>query len=162
MDTNLIHRRARIGLLNWLLLALWMALIWWLSDQPELPRPGRQVGISDDLFNYTAHAFEYGILAWLAIRAVRSSPRILAGLVVAVERKVSGPEVHRLVTYFGAALFSALYATTDEVHQIFVPGRTAKASDWLADVGGTLVAIGLVRLWNKRVACTGSGELSDP
>lgn len=139
-----------------------MALIWWLSDQPELPRPGRRVGISDDLFSYTAHAFEYGILAWLAIRALGSSPRILASLVVAAERKVSGPEVSHLVASFGAALFSALYAITDEVHQIFVPGRTAKASDWLADVGGTLVAIGLVRLWNKHMACTGNGELSDP
>jgi hypothetical protein len=139
-----------------------MALIWWLSDQPVLPRPGRRVGISDDLFSYTAHAFEYGILAWLAIRALGSSPRILAGLVVAAQRRSSGSEVSRLVASFGAALFSALYAITDEVHQIFVPGRTCKASDWLVDIGGALVAIGLVRLWNNRIACTGSGELSDP
>lgn len=162
VDTTLIRRRARIALLNWLPLALWMALIYWVSDQPVLPRPGRRVGISDDLFNYMAHALEYAILGWLALRVLQSSPRVLVGVLAAAERQVLDPEKRRLLVSLCAALFSALYAITDEVHQVFVPGRTAKVLDWLADVGGALVAIGLLWLWNRRAARIGAGrELND-
>lgn len=37
-----------------------------------------------------------------------------------------------------AVSFSALYAVTDEIHQIFVPGRAAQFSDWLVDTSGAL------------------------
>ncbi len=37
-----------------------------------------------------------------------------------------------------AVSFSALYAVTDEIHQIFVPGRAAQFSDFLVDTSGAL------------------------
>ena len=36
--------------------------------------------------------------------------------------------------------FTALYGLSDEVHQYFVPGRSAEVGDWLADVGGAILA----------------------
>lgn len=140
MDTSTIPARQRVLgtlfpiLLHWLPMVLWAAWIFWLSDQPKLPHPGRRLGLSDYLFDYAAHAFTFGllaVLAWWAFISLSSrrvfslSPRLLGGL------------------------FSILYAVSDELHQAFVPGRWAKASDWLADVIGILVALGLIA-WIER------------
>ena len=47
---------------------------------------------------------------------------------------------------FGWALaLASLYGVSDEVHQRFVPGRSADVTDWLADTLGALVALLLVR-----------------
>ncbi len=41
--------------------------------------------------------------------------------------------------------FAALYAASDEVHQLFVPGRSGQFTDWLIDCLGALA--GLVLVW---------------
>lgn len=79
-----------------------------------------------------AHVTEYAILAVLAVRALRHSPRLLP------------------VLPFAAWLFCTLYAATDEYHQAFVPGRTAKPADALIDSAGAAVGIALVTLRNRR------------
>ena len=56
----------------------------------------------------------------------------------------------------GAILFSMLFAATDELHQIFVPGRSGELRDVAIDSGGatlgTLISFGLTRLvlYSKR------------
>lgn len=37
-----------------------------------------------------------------------------------------------------AILISSIYGATDEVHQIFVEGRSCQATDWLVDTAGAL------------------------
>ena len=46
-----------------------------------------------------------------------------------------------------AVLLASIYGVSDEVHQAFVPGRSADAADWLADTAGALVAVLLLRWW---------------
>ncbi len=45
-----------------------------------------------------------------------------------------------------ALLFGALYAVTDEIHQLFVPGRSCELRDWLIDVCGVTVGVGIAWL----------------
>lgn len=40
-------------------------------------------------------------------------------------------------------IICSTYGILDEVHQIFVPNRSAEFLDWLADLFGTIVGIGL-------------------
>jgi hypothetical protein len=49
-----------------------------------------------------------------------------------------------------AATLGALYGLSDEIHQHFVPKRTASAFDFLADVGGVAVALALWYLFARR------------
>ena len=42
--------------------------------------------------------------------------------------------------------FTALYAASDEVHQLFVPGRDGKVTDWLFDCLGALIGLLVVCL----------------
>ena len=44
----------------------------------------------------------------------------------------------------GDMLTAALYAATDEVHQLFVPGRSGQVSDVLLDSAGAIAGLALL------------------
>lgn len=49
-----------------------------------------------------------------------------------------------------ALAFSFLYAVSDEIHQIFVPGRAGRATDVLIDFSGALLGVILFIIISKR------------
>ena len=58
-------------------------------------------------------------------------------------------------------LGSALFAASDELHQLYVPGRNASVRDWFIDMAGVLLGISAAYLWarlfpqnNKQSAAT--------
>ncbi len=75
-----------------------------------------------------AHMTEYGILSWITY-AFLTAWGIKAGK--------SG--------YLFALSITFLYACTDEIHQIFVPGRSGQLVDVIIDTSGALIALGI--LW---------------
>ena len=107
-----------------------MALIFALSAVSYLPPAARAV---DDRF---WHALGYGLLSVLVLRA----------LTAARWQAVTGR------TALLAAALATLYGVTDELHQWFVPGRTAQWSDLVADATGAAVACGALWVWRSRVA----------
>jgi VanZ family protein len=79
----------------------------------------------------TAHAVEYAVLGFLIWRVVRSSAAMA---------------LHPPARHFRLALLlAALYAATDEAHQLFVPTRNAAVADVLLDTCGA--AFGLAVTW---------------
>lgn len=108
-----------------------MGVIFFFSAQPSLPHaPGPWF---DLILKKLSHAFAYGILAWLYIRALRNGGSNATAL-----RVVSA----------GLAL---AYALSDEYHQSFVPGRNASLTDVAVDgigAGGVM----LLDWWLRRRA----------
>ncbi|HUV93679.1 MAG TPA: VanZ family protein [Anaerolineae bacterium] len=131
MNISSARQRAQNLIFKWVPMISWMALIFWLSSQPKLPRPGPQIAISDELVAYAAHAFLFGVLALLVWRVLRDRPHPM------LESAARPP-------LLGTILLSGLYAVTDEVHQLSTPGRQASFADWLADLVGILIAIYLL------------------
>ena len=43
-------------------------------------------------------------------------------------------------------IIASLYGMFDELHQLFVPGRTADILDWTADFLGSLLAVLIIKL----------------
>jgi len=86
-----------------------------------------------DIIHYStrkvAHFTEYAILAFLAARAFRTSPR---------------PAISSRWFLICATLV-VVYALMDEYHQSFVPSRTASISDSLIDIAGGLTALLVIR-----------------
>lgn len=81
-----------------------------------------------------AHFTEYAILAYLAARAFRTSPR---------------PALAN--RWFIAALALVVaYALLDEYHQSFVPSRTGTIYDSFIDIAGGLTALLIVQLRHTR------------
>jgi len=77
------------------------------------------------------HFTEYLILSVLLYRALRGG------------RRWSLPAAATAVGVAG------LYAVVDELHQLFVPGRTAAASDCLIDVSGAAAGQGLLAVFGR-------------
>jgi VanZ family protein len=69
------------------------------------------------------------------------------GLAVIVIRALAGGLPGPIDVWIAAVamLITVGYAVTDEVHQMFVPGRSAEMSDLLADAAGAIT--GTVACW---------------
>ncbi|HYK20907.1 MAG TPA: VanZ family protein [Pyrinomonadaceae bacterium] len=81
-----------------------------------------------------AHFTEYAILAYLAARAFRASPR---------------PTMSKRWFLICVTLI-VVYALIDEFHQSFVPSRTASVYDSLIDMAGGLTALLVIRANPRR------------
>ncbi|HYY94560.1 MAG TPA: VanZ family protein [Pyrinomonadaceae bacterium] len=83
------------------------------------------------LVRKAAHFTEYAVLALLAARAFRSSPR----------RALSAR------WWLASFALVACVALSDEYHQSFVPSRTASVYDSLLDMTGGAAALACTALW---------------
>jgi len=132
MMTNL---KKSLNLLSlWLPVLLYMGLIFYLSDQPDLPQPKLEIPHLDKL----AHLILYAGLGCLLYRAGYfswgSSPRL---------------------TWY-VMLIVVLYGVSDEIHQSFVPSRSPDAFDVLFDGLGGLVATKVIPLQRLMTSKPGS------
>lgn len=117
-------------LLAWLPAVVWALVIFNLSARPRLPGPDVQ-GIDK-----VAHFGAYAVLGWLLVRAAdRSGLPLAVGLVLGV-----------------------LYGATDEIHQMFVPGRSPDVMDWVADAAGVAAATFVYTRLRARRAAARPGE----
>jgi VanZ family protein len=105
----------------WAPVVLYMGAIFYVSSLSDLPLPS---GTDKPL-----HGLVYLGLALVVIRAV------VGGLPGRID--MWGATT--------AILITVGYAVTDEVHQMFVPGRSAEIYDLLADAGGAIT--GAVVWW---------------
>ena len=112
------------SLLRWLPAALVMAVIFGFSSTPSTKLPS--FGLLDFAVKKGAHMLGYGLLAcayWYGLRFEKNR-------------------------WWLALLFAILYATSDEFHQSFVPGRHPSWVDVLGfDGGGALIALALAYGW---------------
>lgn len=128
------------------LLVVWMAAIFAFSAQPGqgssalsdalaaiLQRLG--LGIPTELLTFllrkAAHAFAYFVLGVLIFRLLQLST------------------LSRLSAALGSLAFVLVYAISDELHQVFVPGRSGEVRDVLIDVTAGAVGILLMALMHR-------------
>lgn len=110
-----------------------MALIFWLSAQPNLDSG---LGLIDDIGRKVVHAVAYCGLTLLWFWALRPvTPRAL----------------------LAAMAIAFVYAITDEYHQDFIEGRNGRALDVGIDMIGIIVASMLLR-YDPRVRSVLDGE----
>ncbi len=137
------------SLFKYLLVLLWMIVIFKFSSDPadvsdgksglviqELTSLGIDVnGIFGNLANFVVrkagHFTEYFIFFILLINAVKEGNSLSKSFKIAI-----------LITFF--------YACSDEIHQLFVPGRSGRFTDVLIDTSGGLLAAGILEHIEKR------------
>lgn len=106
-------------------LIVWMGLIFLLSSQSVLVQIHSKVG--EKFFYKGSHMITYAILTWLWWRALTSQRRVTWSILLA------------------AFTLTVLYGISDEIHQLFVPGRHSQVADVLFDAGGALTMILIIR-----------------
>lgn len=128
-----------------------MGVIFYLSNQPAADSSKLSNGLLDSILNFfrlqiepdikefleklirkLAHLVEYGILGILAVNTLKSF-------------KVKK-------TYFFALLLCAIYATSDEIHQMFVLNRYGSLTDVLLDSFGSLLFIFFIYLIERNAS----------
>jgi VanZ family protein len=87
---------------------------------------------------------------------------VLGGLLVlALQQQTRFPFLERKAR-LASAVLGSFYGMTDELHQLFVPGRTCDVWDWTADTLGVVLGIVIVpRLWRwylRRAASSAPDE----
>jgi VanZ family protein len=104
----------------YVVLAMWCALVWYLSSKPD---PGDTVGFFIDLPDYILHGAEFAAGGLVAARAFSHLRNPLGWLT--------------------ALIFCVLFGVLDEWHQSYVPGRCADFKDVLADSIGASFGVAL-------------------
>jgi VanZ family protein len=112
--------------LRWPPALLWATAIFYLSSQSR-PLGRRWPSLPSAL----AHVFEFAMLAVLLHRALGTEPQ------------------RRQRAVAPAFILTALYAASDEVHQLFVPERTASLAEYGLDLLGTSLGLGVSQLWAR-------------
>ena len=119
----------------WLPVLLWMSIIFYFSSNPDpykyLPEswrslvPLREINDSSlsEWVGQLMYFVEYAILALLIARAFHLT-------------KPNYPKITLLTI-----MFSMIYAFSDEIHQLFVPGRAFQVLDLLIDLLGVLCGV---------------------
>ncbi len=119
---------------------VWMGMIFYLSHQPGsdsaatshefvlfvleiIPIPENYQLILHLMIRKSAHFFAYAILAMLIFYAYKGKRAIFTTLTICL-----------------------LYAISDEVHQLFIPGRSGDIRDVLIDLTGALFGIIVIKL----------------
>ncbi len=111
----------------------------WFNDSSIIIR--LREFIQSDFFHIlirkTAHFIEFGILGLLVFGST------------GIFKKIKESYIVRMAAASG---FSLIYATTDEIHQLFVPGRVCSVVDVIIDFSGAVVFSGIVAfiMWNKK------------
>lgn len=156
---HILRRQQLQIILSWIAVLLWTFLIFTLSAQPALQSNGLsqkvtgviiekvsllvpldiETSTTSDLikrFNHIvrkgAHFSEYFVLGALVMNAMKTS------------------KVPRFKAFIFSVLICILYAISDEVHQLFVPGRGAQMIDVMIDSAGAIAGIGCIFLIKRR------------
>ncbi|MGP1909946.1 VanZ family protein [Metabacillus sp. JX24] len=106
---------------------LYMILIWILSSLPADAIIKTPFSF-DRLMKESLHLIEFGILYWLIALAFAANGRWTTKASVF------------------AAVISILYGATDEIHQYFVPYRSATVIDLVKDAIGVLVSFYIMKV----------------
>lgn len=139
-------------LISWALVVVWASFIFFMSSNSDTglneglglfsrifqdlkALQAQLFGPDADVISSLAHFCEYTVFGALLANALRCRLSLGRACVLAI-------------------VCASLYGVTDEIHQLFVPGRMCDPMDWLVDTLGASLGSGLAFLWLRRRART--------
>ncbi len=110
---------------------IWMGVIFYFSSIPNL-RYSQKVDL-EIILRKGAHFLEYAVLAFLLWRILL---------------KILSPNYKK--AYYLSFLTASLYSISDELHQVFISGRTGKAEDVLFDITSVFISLQFIFLFKEK------------
>lgn len=113
--------------LPWIVVVIWMGVIFYFSHQPAVASNGLSTGITEkllQLINNILPSLELNIetVNHVVRKGAHFSVYLLLGIFVVLGFKSTGIKENKVV--FLSILTCVLYAISDEIHQLFVLGRS--------------------------------------
>ena len=137
---NKLHWRI---ILNYTLLIAWMVMIFLLSSEGKAVSTGRSDMIVETLQNFGVSG-QTDLLTFI----VRKSAHFIAYLVLGI-LAYNAFGIHKFKSRILFMLSSGLvilYAVSDEIHQLLVPGRSGEIRDVLIDSSAGIIGICLAHI----------------
>ena len=140
-------------IISWSLLIIWITFIYFMSNQPATVSDNQSESV---IILLTKIGIDMnGIFGQLANFIVRKSAHFIEYMILALL------VFNTLIIYFDikkviplSILFVFIYACSDEIHQLFVPGREGTIRDVIIDTCGGITLI-LIKLFilhhNKKI-----------
>lgn len=139
--------RISIGsVLSWVAVIVWMAFIFYLSAQVAEQSNQLSTGITETIIGFIRKLIPNAKPDLRSFNHfVRKNAHFIAYLVLGLltSNALRKNKSHSYKRALLALLICAIYAISDEVHQLYVPGRGGQATDVLIDSAGALVGSGL-------------------
>lgn len=134
-----LRRKKRIG---WFFVVVWMGVIFYLSHQPATASGELSAGITGmvlKLFSIFPIQLPEETLHFFIRKLAHFSAYFILGVLLFYSLHIG--QKRQMTHAFIALLLSIMYAVTDEVHQLFIPGRSGEVRDVLIDSMGALTGI---------------------
>ncbi len=146
----------RVG---WIPVVVWMGVIFWFSAQPAEVSSEMSVEIGYRIGSIIYPSFEtwtikeqldYALAIEFAVRKAAHALEYAAlGMLFLLALKDTTLQIGKIKLRqhigYAALIFGMIYAISDEIHQIFVPGRDGNLTDVLIDSAGVLIGILLIK-----------------
>lgn len=149
-----MYKNKLIIIFSWAAVFLWLAFIFYLSNQPAAESNGLSKNITKVIFETIDKVIDLdqsdtniGLVEkfnHLIRKYAHFTLYLVLGILVTNAMIISGLIGYKTLIY--SLLFCIIYAISDEVHQLFVLGRSAQVTDVLIDSLGSFIGIGLYSL----------------
>lgn len=132
-------------IISWIAVVMWMAIIFLLSHQPAEVSNDLSTGVTEIIIETIEKIVpDAGIETAEFNNAVRKNAHFFAYMILGIllmnafsRRKKASCRADIKASF----AISFIYAISDEIHQMFVPGRGALVTDVLIDSTGALIGI---------------------
>ena len=140
-----------------IVLILWMGLIFYLSAQPAKNSTLQTNIVVDIIYKIYSNIFndkvDFITFNSFLFKPVRKIAHFLEYTVLGMLAYINFKDLTKKNTIVISIVFSVLYAISDEIHQMFVPGRYCALLDMFIDACGATLGIILIHLiitrWRK-------------
>ena len=144
-----MNRRRVQKIVPWILVLLWMILIFLFSHQPAAESAKLSSGITEKILMVINKivpklSIDQGSFSHFIRKAAHFGVYFVLGFLVVNALIISNrPKntLSRLDIFLIGLFVSVLYAISDEVHQLFIPGRSGELRDVLLDSLGSVTGI---------------------
>ncbi|MFX4261146.1 VanZ family protein [Pelotomaculum propionicicum] len=139
-------------LLSWVAVAFWLTIIFVFSSQPATQSDRLSIRVTEVIIQKVCQVIQLNIessaiadlakeLNHMVRKFAHASAYFILGILMVNALRRSGLSGIRMVII--ALSICTLYAVSDEIHQLFVPGRSAQIGDVFIDSAGAILGLGL-------------------
>ena len=144
-----------ISIISWVAVILWMLLIFSLSSQVAEQSSKLSTGVTEIIMTFLQKIVPITNLDMESLsHIVRKNAHFIAYLVLGIlvmnALRKSGKS--GLPAFIFAMGICVLYAISDEVHQLYVPGRSGQALDVIIDSSGALAGTAFYLLIGRKLS----------
>lgn len=159
-------KRKRRIFISWTVVVLYLALIFYFSSQDGTESHKVSAGLLQYLKVLALVLPEYvqnylikylingnGNLEFLLRKVAHFTEYFILSFIFYRAMIVSGSKIKKSIIV--TSIFCFLYAVSDEIHQLFVPGRVFAVRDIIIDTSGALLGMAIVGLKNYKKLING-------